>query len=334
MTITLDKTWAVSQYHANLATYSTESALGKYLIWAVKAALIDAGFTVTYSSAATAGTVGAGDFWTTSANVVAANAGTAHSWCVLQKTSWHATAALCLDMSPAGTSYYTLTMVFAENGFNADGTHLNRPTAVSTSISSGNVYFRTLAYSTSTTYGASVTSLFSSDGACVRLYMNWNGENADGMTNAGNLAFVFDVPKYAVSWWPSPWVFGMLVDIGGGANSAGLSYANLTSLSRNNLLTYIGGNPVYLRCGTLGVNAWINRMAGFGMDWAGGAIMPPIYYISESTSYPGIMGIMYDAYPAVLHHSQGTRYKTVGNDRGLIKVGALTFGCPYGPIGM
>jgi hypothetical protein len=86
--------------------------------------------------------------------------------------------------------------------------------------------------------------------------------------------------------------------------------------------------------GTIGATDWPTRSGLFAFGGAAGnrLAMPPIYYLSDTAAYPGVLGIMYDAYPSNPYHPAGTRYKTETNARGLLKVGALALGCPYGPM--
>lgn len=315
--ITLDKTWLSSQYPVDYSVYNTDALIGKYTLWAIKEALVDAGFVVTYSSDSTVPGTGAGDNWTDYSKIIGA-AG-AHSWVVLKKSTWQADAAICIDRNFSDAEYNQVALVFAANGFNADGTYLARPTAVSTSVAWDNFYFRNLL--SSSEYGTSVNCLYSSDNTCTRLYVTANGVNT-------GLVLFFETPKYSVSWWPSPWAFYSSVYAGG----TGLNYISLTTDGANNFITYIDGNLIQLRLGTIGVNDWLTNQYSFGLDTNGGYIMPPMYLISQTISYPGILGILYDAYPSHPAHISGTRYKTVENSRGLLKVGCLALGCPYGPM--
>lgn len=326
MTITLDKTWSVVQYPVDYVLYATAANRSKYMHYCSKQALVTAGWTVTHSSDSSS--AGASDLWTDYTKVVSANAGSAHSWVVLTNSSYKSGFGACLDLTPSSSNLYNATWVFCPSGFNADGTTTNRPTAAGTSITWSNKVLLSIG-----TYGATVSCYYASDSSCFRLIHTIDGSCGDNsvIQDSGS-AILIETPKYAASWWSSPFVVACLD--GSGTYTGGLAYASVTDSSENNMTTLIGSNAVQLRLASAGVTTWLTRSpsTSYGNSYDSGIVMAPIYFASETASYPGIYGVMYDAYAAPLLHLPNTRYKTHGNNRGLVKIGCLAIGCPYGYI--
>lgn len=325
--ITLDKTWNVAQYSSINSVLANDGNRGRYAYWSMKECLVDAGWTVTYSSDKT--NVGATDYWTSYSKIFSTAVGAAHSWVVLTNSDFMADFAICIDCTPASTYLTNVTIVIAPDGFNANGTILNRPTVVSRSYT----WTDTMLWSYAGDWGYTVKCLYSTDHECFRVILTNNGQCGDGDIGYSGGYFAIEKPHNPSSWWPTPFVVWCCAKAN--QSSFGLSYASLTTAAENNILTWIGDDVVQFRIGTICIgDKWISRQGtcAYGMSYDSSLVMPPMYYLSENTSFPGIFGVVCDMYPILPFHSPGTRYPTVGNSRGLIKQGGVALGCPYGYI--
>lgn len=130
---TLTKTW---QFSVNNSTGATGTAIDVNRTWTrtVKDALLAFAsnpWTMRYScNSVTAGTAGDGvDRITTNANLVWANAGSAHSWMVLRQTGIATNFELLISCENANASGATLLVVTSPSAGFTGGTTTARPTA-------------------------------------------------------------------------------------------------------------------------------------------------------------------------------------------------------------
>lgn len=104
------------------------------------------------------------DNWTTTADLVWNNAGSAHSWIVLRQTGIGATAEILIDLSNTATS--SATIKFAPGGFDTGGTTTAAPTASGTSSTLCN---NTSWITNFTSFSGRLSVLMSTDGQCTRV---------------------------------------------------------------------------------------------------------------------------------------------------------------------
>jgi len=265
--------------------------------------------------------VSSSDLWTDKSKPVWGTG--AHAWIVLTNEDFMPGFAFCIDCNY--DPFYYLRFEACAQGYNADGSTTARPTPKGTPITWNSSYFTTF-NEVSNVFKV----LYTTDKQNYRVVVTVGGECGDNVRSGYiGQAFLFEKPKQAASWWPTPFVVGRFDTIGDG-----LAYAQLTTTNLGTMRTVIGGTVVNLLLGTIGVGDWPTRhgLYSFGSAHDGKLTMPPMYFLSDNAAYPGVMGIMYDAYPVNPYHPPGMRYKTTTNARGLIKMGALAIGCPYGPM--
>lgn len=213
----LAKTW---QYSVNntVAVGANALATNRAVLRAIKNALLAFGtlpWTVRYScDSTTAGIAGdAVDRWTADTNLVWANAGTAHSWIVLQQTGITSTFQVCLDLTSASASGLVLTIVLSPSAGFTGGTTTARPTATDEVIVQSNAGWGGQSANTQTVYHV----MHSTDGQCNRVAI------CVGNTTSG--FWILDKPANPVTGWSNPSLGGC-----GGASSASEqgTYANFS----------------------------------------------------------------------------------------------------------
>jgi hypothetical protein len=319
--ISLDKVWLS---HVTVTDMSLSYTIfPNQIMWELKNALVETGWSVFRSCDGTS--VSASDLWTNRTKVVFSD--TTHSWIVLTNSTFMPGFACCLDCNYIN-SY--ITFEACALGYNSDGTTIARPTTIGTAMTwASSYFFPNVNYVLSNVIKILYTSdmqnyriIFTNGGECGKDSPNFPSPSYRGQ------AFFFEKPKSAASWWSTPFIVGRF------DHTYGLTYNNLITSGISTMKTTISGSVVNILLGTIGVSNWPTRSGTytFGNAYGNSMIMPPMYYISDSASYPGVMGIMYDAYPANPYHPAGTRYKTQTNSRGLLKAGPLAIGCPYGPM--
>jgi hypothetical protein len=315
--ITLDKNWLC---HTSVSPVQVDaSSFVRIQTLQLKDVLVATGWSVFRSCDGVS--VSASDLWTDQSNVVWGTG--AHAWIVLTNSDFMPGFAFCIDCNYTYWSYVRFEACAA--GYNADGSTTTRPTALGTAILWNQSYFGSINLPSNV-----FKVLYTSDKQNYRVIVTNAGEIGGGVLSGYiGQAFLFEKPKQAASWWPTPFVVGRFSNV-----TDGLSYANLTTTGVGTMKTVIGSTVVNILLGTIGVGDWPTRSGVYSFGYAhdGKLSMPPMYFLSDNVSYPGVLGIMYDAYPISPFHPPGMRYKTTTNARGLMKAGALALGCPYGPM--
>jgi hypothetical protein len=316
--ITLDKEWlcdvVVGRIDYGYATYPMQ-----FLI-EIKNALVAAGWSVAQSSDKIS--VAASDLWTNYTKVIWG--ATTHSWIVLENADFHVGFQFVIDC--IGTNDVYCTFATCSTGYNLDGTTSLRPTPIGTELTwVANI----TAPNTNYVLSNVIKVLRSTDKQCWRIVVSNAGISGNAYATYQGQAWFFEKPKNPASWWPTPIIAARFDHSGNG-----LTHSRLVTSGSATMATVINGTRVNLLLGTIGVGDWPNRSGvyGFGSAYDGKLSMPPIYWVSDNAAYPGVMGQMYDAYPVSPYHLDGTRYPTTANARGLVKMGALALGCPYGPM--
>jgi hypothetical protein len=315
--ITLDKEWlchtSISPEQGDASTFARIQTLQ------LKQVLVATGWSVFRSCDGVS--VSASDLWTDQSKVVWGTG--AHAWIVLTNSDFMPGFAFCIDCNYAYWNYVRFEACAA--GYNADGSTTVRPTALGTAMLWNQSFFGSINLPSNV-----FKVLYTTDKQNYRVIVTNGGEIGDS-AQSGYIgqAFLFEKPKQAASWWPTPFVVGRFETV-----SDGLTYANLTTSGVGTMKTVIGSTAVNILLGTIGVAGWPTRsgLYSFGYAYDGKLSMPPMYFLSDNAAYPGVLGIMYDAYPISPYHPPGMRYKTTTNARGLMKAGALALGCPYGPM--
>lgn len=166
---TLTKTWQFSVNNSTGLGAGTAIDINRTWIRTVKDALLafaSSPWTMRYScNSVAAGTAGDGvDRITTNANLVWANAGTAHSWLVLRQTGIATNYELLLSCESTAAAGNTLTIYVSPSSAFTGGTTTNRPTATDE-----------IPLNTSSLWASNTISalrwhmLLSTDGQCTRI---------------------------------------------------------------------------------------------------------------------------------------------------------------------
>lgn len=193
---TLVKTW---QFNVNnvIATSGNVTTDNKALILAVKNGMLGFGstpWTMRFScNSVTAGTAGDGvDRWTTTANLVAAAAGIAHSWAVLRQAGTGANVEICIDLN--NTTISNTALVFSFGAGFTGGSTTARPTATDEIV---------LALTSwPTVSGNNRWHLIqSTDGALTRLFVSQGGTPL--------VNWIIDAVANGVTGWATPILMGI-----------------------------------------------------------------------------------------------------------------------------
>lgn len=323
MSVTLDKTWECTTLISNVSLPS--NYWGQQFAWEIKNALVGAGWSVSRSCNSLMVSESNEDLWLSYQDIKFAVEGSAHSWVILKNPSFMLGFEFCIATN--SLNYVDVSFEAVPEGYNYDGTISSRPTPVGVAMTwAGNLTTPNHNYSKNNV----IKVLRSTDNKIFRMIMTNEGECSSENINNGRAgqAILFERPKYPPSWWANPVIVGRF------EHTSGFGYSPLTVIPNTCLKTVVDGTVITVSVGTVGVGGWVSRngLYSFGMSYDGNLAMPPIYFFSNNSIYPGILGIMYDAYPINPYHAPGTRYPTTTNRRGLMKAGPLAIGCPYGPM--
>lgn len=297
---TLVKTW---QFVADQQITAQGTAIADNRLWVlgVKNALI--GFAsnpwaVQYSCSSTvAGTAGDGvDRWASSANLVWANAGSAHSWIVLKQTGIASNFQLLISLEAASGSGSILTVVVSPNAGFTGGSTTARPTATDEVV-----------VTTTTSLGSADQSLRytvmqSTDGECTRIVGAWAG--------SAQLVGIFDKPANPVSGWTVPFVSAWSTSLAA-ANLSGNSASMVTranSASCGLLFGCEGGSLATSQIvteNTVGYGNIANELSG---EWP----IAPLGVIGRTSGARGRHGSMVDLWYGSTGASSGDTYPATG----------------------
>ena len=219
---TPDKTW---EYNVNLAAITTTAEV----LFQIKNNLVGDGGTVfsspwTVVSSSDSVTADNTDRWLDSGDVVHHNAGSAHSWIVLQNNAISTGFQIMLEATrnPGGGSDAMYLQVSEAVGFTG-GTTTNRPTATDTvtPVEGGSPSSLLVANSNNlATEPARLHVMMSSDGEVTRWFL----------FSAGTMVHFVDIqkPKNAASGWAIPWVATVAIQYyNSGADTPQATYAKL-----------------------------------------------------------------------------------------------------------
>jgi hypothetical protein len=190
----LDKTWQFDVNNVIAALGSALATARSALRTAVKDVLIGFGsspWTVQGSSNSVTAGMDAVDRWAADANLVWANAGSAHSWIVLRQTGIATNFELCMDLIGADANGASAAWVMSPSAGFTGGTTLNRPTATDEVVLTGTNWGGT------SINAQIVTHLMqSTDGQCTRIVIC--------RASTAVALLQFDVPKNPVTGWVNP----------------------------------------------------------------------------------------------------------------------------------
>jgi hypothetical protein len=259
--ITLDKEWlchtSISPAQGDPSTFARIQTLQ------LKQVLVATGWSVFRSCDGVS--VSASDLWTDQSKVVWGTG--AHAWIVLTNADFMPGFAFCIDCNFAYWSYVRFEACAA--GYNADGSTTARPTALSTAMLWNQSYYEM------TNMPCTVFKvLYTTDKQSYRVIVTNGGEIGGGaISGYVGQAFLFEKPKQAASWWPTPFIVGRFESV-----SNGLTYENLTTTGVGTMKTVIGSTVVNILLGTIGVGNWPTRsgLYSFGYAYDGKLSMPPM----------------------------------------------------------
>lgn len=329
--ITLKKTWLTAATPIDYFTDTTVQMRTASTMLAYKNLLVGAGWVVEQSSNGTPGGTGSGDHWATRADLLYGLAGVAHAWAVLSNVGFLAGFQILLDYGPAtnNTNKGNANFGACPSGYNTDGTYQVRPTAAGVeALLADKVFFDPQQYS----YGT--TLLYSADAQCFRLFTTMNGycgDNFGSYSAYGGAVIMIERPLNPDDAWTNPFVLCVYQ-----AQSGSLGGWSYQTVSDSNL--YARAIVKGVSCvmvlstnmgrGNLSARWFCRTVRHAGAATNGSVDFYPMFFLGESGQAVGILGRAADLFAAPLHHINCMRYPTVGNARGLIKLGSMATGCP------
>jgi hypothetical protein len=254
----LAKSWQfdVNQVY-NRETEDTDTSMYRKILWGIKESLVstlgeraemDSSWTVTQSSGGAGEDVTAGpsDHWTAEADLTWPSGESGHSWIVLAQPGITTDSQICIDLD--GTTSPDVTIIWAPNGFESDGTTTARPTAtVEVELLSG-----ALDGGGADDGPMVVHAMQSTDGQCTRVI---------GYRDQVPVLFwLFDRARNTVANWNTP---AALLAMGDPASN--LQYARLQSPATPSLRGY-GSALMHLFMSTESFGA---TMGGVGSQFEG-----------------------------------------------------------------
>jgi hypothetical protein len=318
MTLSLDKTWVVSQSVVNT---STVAIAANTMLVAIKDLLKANGWAVASSSDGVTN-FGASDYWTDYTKIT--NATGNHSWIVLTNSNINNTGnyfSLCIDCNVTSAGYAYHNFYCCSSGYNVDGTLSAKPT-----IYSGGYEVTLLTSSSIWHAGTAGTDskaiLFrSSDYKSYRLFIS-----SSPIYNI--CCWIFDVPKDPPSWWTIPYVASIAA-----YSVPQCNYANSCSVSVAQIKSDHNSATINFGLGSIGnaTGAYGSIDIGKRPDFDGYLVMSPTYLISNTTARPGIYGTLYDLYwTSIIFESalpKGSGFlATAGSNKGLMVIGSWAQG--------
>jgi hypothetical protein len=315
MTLSLDKTWVVSEYVIN---NNSDANITNGLLVGIKNLFKAHGWSVaSCSDGVTTPIVPATDYWIDYTNII--NNTGSHSWVVLTNSNISANFAFCIDCNVTSSGYQYHNFYCCTSGYNTDGTISARPTVA------GGGYEVTLLASSSVWHYSEVNRdskaiLFnSSDYKCYRLFISGSAYNS---------IWIFDVPKDPPGWWTIPYVASISL-----AKSLCPAYSTYCLTTTTTMKSDLASSVVNFGLGSIGNSTGAHGSTNVGrkQDFDGYFVMSPTYLISNTTARPGIYGTLYDLYwtsigfELALPKSSGF-LATEEYDRGLIVFGSFAQG--------
>jgi hypothetical protein len=246
------------------------------------------------------------DLWTTVADVVHGNAGSAHSWLVLGQVGMSASFQLCIDCTLA---FHTLNLIVSRVGFTG-GTTTARPTATDEQV----VSTAGVVVPSGINFQGVVHAMQSTDGACTRV-----------VVCANNLVYsflAFERLASPAAGWTAPHV--VCADLFGTSTTRSSVY-NATSrwYFRHNTTNYTGlpctenyGAASASHLGSI-FNTVPNEING---EWT----MAPLGFGSAAVGVRGRHGYFYDMWDGADMATPGTTYPS-DTDRQFVQFGCLIF---------
>lgn len=268
------KTWTKTRL---TVTGASSIISNKLLYVAIKNEMLNHGWSVV--SSCDSSSVSLSDLWVDNTDLVYATSGNPHSWIVLQNDSVYSGYQVCIDLNYSdafgvqGSVYSTCITPFS------GGTTTDRPTSATSARLNLRVNYMFNATS-GTTKSANVFT--SSDHQCTRVYL-YNGSSIAGF-------WMFDQLRNSPSWVTYP-VIGLV-------NTDSCVHADFSSASTNYATGYGGGDAVYSWLGTLmlGTTRVLTYAGAANATGDVGLTAPctPMWVISSSNHYSGILGVLYD----------------------------------------
>lgn len=300
--ITFDKTWLVKELFIDSGGSLTNNKLS---ILGIKNLMVEAGWSVVSSSNATI--ADSNDNWNSVSDITWATGN--HSWVVLKNTAIASNFQICIDLATS-LSAYLWCFVSYNSGFSG-GTISSRPTASDEIdiITSANVWD---AQYSSLTY-KKITYLYSSDLKCNRIHLSFGGSTI----GSNSVSFImFDVPKDAPSWWDTPFIACF------GGDNRRITYTNYNTTTTTPLFGIIDGQKINLAIGSWGAGkAYGNTVIGMRPDYGGSYSLSPMVLISNTSSRPGMLGVIVDMWWVSAGLPEGTYIPTIAGPRSLFVIG-------------
>jgi hypothetical protein len=292
----LDKTWQFDVNNIVIPQASTLATSRRTIRTAIKDVLIGFGsspWTVQGSSNSVAAAMDAVDRWAADANLVWANAGTAHSWIVLRQTGVATNFELCMDLSAAEANGLNLTWVVSTSAGFTGGTTLNRPTATDEQVQAN------------TTWGPSATNaqlvthlMQSTDGQCTRIVI-CRANLAVGL-------MVLDRVKNPVTGWTTP-SYSLVAATNGGSETATITNMFTNANGRGRFSTFNMNLWATMKVTTSSFTAIVSNQ-NCPNDISAELPMAPMGVVSETASARGRHGQLFDIWFGLTSLSTGNAY--------------------------
>ena len=288
------KTWQILSNQATTA--ATAIASNRDWIFSVKQALIglaSAPWAVRGSSSSVAAAnVGDGvDRWASTANLVWANAGSAHSWIVLRQTGMGATYELLISCESASATGAIMHISYSLAGFTG-GTTTAKPTATDETV-----LVNGAAWGTSGSNSIKWHLLAPTDGHCLRIFSYVGGTILN--------AFLLERPTDTTTGWTTP-NFGYAAQIATAVAQTtvvGNGYvfrARINAVNASVVLLSLGTSS-----GNLGTEtAWSNLANEVSTEWPVSALV----MASNTVGARGVHGRLQDMWVGPVNTTNGDTY--------------------------
>lgn len=220
-TPTLVKTWSFDV--SNIETCSGSEECGQETLFALKSALVSAGWAVAASSNQSSFSNVGVDHWATSADLIRTASG-AHSWIVL----YNSTMDVSFIIDYLSSADYQTDFYVVDGAVNADGTTSAKPTYAGNAKFYSNSYCAP-GYSSCTQIVWS--AMWSTDYKAFRFFVRSDA------ASSGNLAFFIQEPSNTPDLWTDPLIWAMT-----SSNTTDVAWsASNFFASRTTLLTRVNG---------------------------------------------------------------------------------------------
>src|SRR5271166_2429785 len=282
---TLVKTWQYNVNQALVANGSQPTDAQKLMFALVTSFTSSPGWVNSWTileSSNSVAVAGAGGNWASFANLIWANAGTAHSWIVLEQVGVGSNLQVLIDLN--STFSFVISVSMSPNAGYTGGSTTTAPTAtdavpilVSTSWggdAGGNVTYK-------------LHAMQSTDGACTRVFVCSYENSSQGGASRAYIAF--EAPQNPVVGWSNP-VMGYWVGFNspGQALTYGDTYNAPTAFGRavSNMTLYWTSESV--------TNNQISQFYSAPNDLSGQVTFSPIGLFSNTPSNKGRHGSLFD----------------------------------------